>query len=949
MRDVGKHGGAPSSGTLLERDGEMSAIADACRSARDGDGRLVVVAGRAGIGKSGILADGQRSARTAGFTVLTARGSELEREFAFGVVRQLFERAVQRAPHWWAGAAEHARAVLDGVPVAPGGIFNDVSQSVLHGLYWLVVNASSDGPLLLSIDDLQLCDRSSLRFLSYLCRRLDGLPVVVLAGLRTSGRHTADPTLTEVLEDPATEILEPQPLTAEAVTELLRRRLSAAPSTELAADCHRATGGNPLLIDELARALQADGVRPDIASVDVVATLGARAVSRTVLSRLAHAGAPAISVAQALSVVGDWAGVAMLESVTGLDADAIEKATRALLQAEIVLPGTPLRFVHPLVRDAIYREMTPVEAERRHLRATEALRRDGRPAEQIAAHALALRPAGRQWVVECLREAALIAVGRGAADDALSYLRRAVDEPAADEVRPRLLQELGMAESLANEPISAVEHLRAAYASTDDPAESARIAGVLARMLIFTNPPADAVTVLREARQVLPPGLGDLDDALAAIELYAVSFGAADADRGHRAAEIRPPDPGSGPGARMLAAGAAWDRALTGGTAVECVELALAALADGVLIRADPWFMSIVAAGVLVLADEPSALDVWQQMLADGHRNGSALTINGVRLWQGWNLLEWGALDDADLALGLYSADTIRRKGERENGMAYFSGFHVRLLVERGDLAGAREALDRAGRVAPGSDGDLLLRRAETEVLLGETQWQRAFDAATRLQDSGQRVVNPAWMPSAALRSRALVGLGRYDEALEVAGDGLTAARHWGAGSTVGSALRVLAAALDAAGAASCIDTFEEAVAVLDSSPARLEAARAEFGLGAALRRRGQVTAARVHLAGAGEKATRCGANGLAELAASELQVAGGRPRRRAVSGTDSLTPSERRVVELAAAGRTNRAIAQELFVTPKTIEVHLSSAYRKLGITSRSGLVGVWPPDPPS
>jgi DNA-binding NarL/FixJ family response regulator len=136
-------------------------------------------------------------------------------------------------------------------------------------------------------------------------------------------------------------------------------------------------------------------------------------------------------------------------------------------------------------------------------------------------------------------------------------------------------------------------------------------------------------------------------------------------------------------------------------------------------------------------------------------------------------------------------------------------------------------------------------------------------------------------------------------------------------------------------------------VVLLAASPARLESARAEFALGSARRRRGQVTTARPHLARAGELAARCGSAALAQLAATELRIAGGRPRQRAVSGADALTPSERRVVEFAAAGRTNRAIAQELYVTPKTVEVHLSSAYRKLGITSRGELAAMWPPDP--
>ena len=103
---------------------------------------------------------------------------------------------------------------------------------------------------------------------------------------------------------------------------------------------------------------------------------------------------------------------------------------------------------------------------------------------------------------------------------------------------------------------------------------------------------------------------------------------------------------------------------------------------------------------------------------------------------------------------------------------------------------------------------------------------------------------------------------------------------------------------------------------------------------------------ARPHLARAGELATSSGAHGLAALAATELRVAGGRPRQRALSGIEALTPSERRAADLAALGRTNRAIAQELYVTPKTVEVHLSSAYRKLGITSRGELAKIWTRD---
>ena len=126
---------------------------------------------------------------------------------------------------------------------------------------------------------------------------------------------------------------------------------------------------------------------------------------------------------------------------------------------------------------------------------------------------------------------------------------------------------------------------------------------------------------------------------------------------------------------------------------------------------------------------------------------------------------------------------------------------------------------------------------------------------------------------------------------------------------------------------------------MLEGSPARLEQARALADLGAALRRAGRRVDAREPLRAALELAHACGATALEETARTELVASGAKPRRQALSGAESLTPSERRVATMAAEGLTNRDIAQSLFVTPKTVEVHLSSAYRKLGIGSRTQL----------
>ncbi|MGW3137758.1 helix-turn-helix transcriptional regulator [Streptomyces sp. NPDC001139] len=137
------------------------------------------------------------------------------------------------------------------------------------------------------------------------------------------------------------------------------------------------------------------------------------------------------------------------------------------------------------------------------------------------------------------------------------------------------------------------------------------------------------------------------------------------------------------------------------------------------------------------------------------------------------------------------------------------------------------------------------------------------------------------------------------------------------------------------------LDLLRQAVTVLDGSLARLEHAKALADLGAALRRTGHPAAARESLRQAVDLATQCGATPLAEIARTELAAAGARPRRTALAGPDALTPSEKRIAQLAATGATNRQIAQQLYVTPKTVEVHLSAAYRKLDITTRRDLPG--------
>jgi DNA-binding CsgD family transcriptional regulator len=161
-------------------------------------------------------------------------------------------------------------------------------------------------------------------------------------------------------------------------------------------------------------------------------------------------------------------------------------------------------------------------------------------------------------------------------------------------------------------------------------------------------------------------------------------------------------------------------------------------------------------------------------------------------------------------------------------------------------------------------------------------------------------------------------------------------AEEFGGPRTLGVALRAAGLVEDGTRG---IELLRDAAGVLESSGARLEHARAMADLGAALRRAGQRADSREILRKALDLAHRCGALALTERTHTELVAAGGRPRRLILSGLDSLTPSERPVTQLAAAGLSNRDIAQHLFITTRTVEGHLTHAYQKLDITSREQL----------
>jgi DNA-binding CsgD family transcriptional regulator len=848
------------------------------------------------------------------------------------VVRQLLEAPVaERSGAVLAGSAAPAAAVFEGAPAADGE--GSASFAALHGLYWLTLNLAAERPLLLAIDDLHWCDRPSLRFLAYLARRLDGAPVLVATTLRSNEPPTDAALLGEIAGDPATLPLRPGPLSADAVRALVRRRLGGEAEDAFCAACHDATGGNPLLLRQLLRALEAEGVRPEAAQTAVVRAIGPRAVSSTVLLRLARLSDDARAVARSAAVLGESAALQPVAVHAGRDERAAAAATGELIRAEIVRPDPPLGFVHPLVRDAVYHELPPAERELEHERAAHVLRDTGAGDEHVAAQLLVAPRRGEPWVAELLQRAGGAAMRKGAADSAVAYLRRALEEPPPEGERTAVLIALGTAEALTSGPAAAT-HLQEAYDALKDPVARGRLALLLFGALLFTGFPHDARAVAERAAAALPPAAADLGRGLEAMALATRFFSGEGAELPDRMARHRHRDLEPGPGARALAGLAGYDWINRGGTADECAALALAALADGELLATGNGLIVIVTTVTLVLAGRPEGLATLRALEENAHRRGSLLDVCSVHLWIGYTMWRDGQLEEAE-SLIRAANDEFDTYGLGAAPRAYADAFLSHVLVERGDLAGARRALLRSADQGDESDAARHWLHAQLALLVAEGRSDEALDATEAFAARFTAYGDAPGVPWRVYRAEALDQLGRTEEAIAVAREQLEIARRFGAPGSVGLALRVLGRLEREDGVA----RLEEAVAALAGSSARLEHAKALFALGAALRHARRPADARDPLREALELAAACGAPALADAARSELYAAGARPRTDALSGVGALTASERRVVDLAAGGETNRDIAQTLYVTPKTVEVHLSNAYRKLGVRSRREL----------
>jgi DNA-binding CsgD family transcriptional regulator len=949
ISSLGEH-----SGLLLERDRELERIGECLQRARQGRGGALVLEGPPGIGKTVLLAVARDVAEGEGFRVLRARGAELEREFAFGVARQLVEPVL-------AGASEDERSqLLDGPPgvaarllglpglgqrvAADAPIAPDPSFAVLHGLYWLCANLTVEHPLALVVDDVHWADGASLRFLAFLLPRLEELHAAVLLGARPAEAGESRELLAALTMDPATEVVAVRPLTPRGVAALVAVELGVEPEPGFAAACWEATGGTPFLVRSLVEALREEQIAPITASTAKVQDVATATLSRWAMLRLVRLGPDAARLARAVAVLER----AELDRAARLAGLALPDAARAadLLVRAGVLDEAPLCFVHPLLRGAVYRDMAAADRVAAHGRSAKLLAEAHANPARVAEHLLATVPAGDGWTVEQLRAAAREATVRGGPESAVVYLRRALFEQPAPETGAGLLLELGLAEFSAGQP-GWRDQLAAAVESSGD--DTTRIAATLlfANALRWHERAAEAI-------EVCDGVAARLDDSDAGgrltLEAMAVACGVGDAATAplvaDRAGALLESANGRSVSRHCLAA-AAYVGALANQPADQVADLALRAITAGTRPlpeRGDPpWlpggaFRHPSAVVTLLWAERYDAAQALADAaVAEARSSANGMVLPAVLAQRAWLAFRRGDLTaaEADARALLDAPGPSAPPLLRNRAITVL----VDVLVERGDLDQAERTLEPLAVDLPGtSQTPVILRHARGRLRFAQNRFSEALDdfrAAGEIATGGlaRSPCYLSWRSEAAL---AALACGELDTARRLGDEELELARTFGAPRALGVALR--AAGLVAGGQHGQA-LLGEAIEVLAGPDTRLEQARALADLGALLRRSNHRVEARQLLRRAVDTAHHLGAEALALRAETELRATGARPRRGLLTGLEALTASERRIAELAAEGLTNREIAQTLFVTARTVEGHLTHVFYKLDVKARTAL----------
>jgi DNA-binding CsgD family transcriptional regulator len=929
--------GEPTS-TLVERGREATALSAVLDQAIAGRGSVAMIEAIAGAGKTALLDLARQLGLERGLRVLRARGAESDRDVPLALLRDLFGRPLADLPD-----AERAAVMVGAAAVMGGALGLDdprpITNHRLHqAAYWIAADLAIGQPTAFLIDDLHWADHESVGALAAIGGRLDDLPLALVFTRRPETDRPPSSALAE-LSLLAAVRLYPAPLTPAGVAAVLQTYLGATPVDErTAALGFEATGGNPFLVVQLATAL-ADAAAPlNPRELEDLTAGVSQALSTVLRMRVERLGPHAVALARAVVILGDDCRLAEACALAGVPRRAGLRASAALASAGVFARDRVTAFAHPLVRAAIDAGLLAAHRQELKERAVVVLLDAGADPRRVAKHILQTEPAADARAVAALRAAAAAASAAAAPARAGALLRRAIAELPGVRPPPELLDEVIAAELMAGDFEQVTRHIRARLTGETSPRHRADLIRWLGRVVMQTRGIPAAVELLDDELAVLEGDGRLLVEAEQAwmIMLHPPLAGRL-AELMARYAHLT----GDTPGQRAMLAMVAMAMSFTPGQSAAAVAPIVArAFAEGTLLADEQPQSSIYTLALYtILLSGQFELAHREMSRAEraARESGSVTDLALALTGRAMASLYLGRIGDAEAdALAAIEAGAATPGTLHAITVGQSMGIVVEARVERGDVNGAMDVLAEHGFVGDlGSDPQAraLLGRARAHLAAGRPA-EALADAQRRHAIFG--TYRDVLSHSAPIESLAHLALGDRAAALEAASGQLHRARVWGTPSSVAMALRVAGLAR---GGSEGVEMLREAVREVEPSPARLELARCHVVLGMLLRRNGQRRAALEHLRRGADLAQRLGARQLAEDARDELRVLGARPRRLAFSGADALTAAERRTAQLAAEGRTNREIAQQLYLSLKTVESQLANAYRKLGIRSRDRL----------
>ncbi|WP_367139274.1 MULTISPECIES: helix-turn-helix transcriptional regulator [Streptomyces] len=913
-----------SSRTLVGRSAELNSVLRQAGRARAGTAQAVLVRGPAGIGRSSLLTAAAVHLRADGFTVRTLTGST--------------------APALVADAPDDPAGPVAADPAAPPPDDPYADRRRFHAH---LARRLAAGPLALVVDDAQGCDEATLRRLDFALRRLAGQPLLVLLAQRTESDGPGTAVLAELLAQDRCTLLELGPMSETGTGRMIDRALGGPVDPLFARRCAELCGGNPHLLGRLLAGLRTAGIRPDRSGLRRLRSVYGGILASLIPDFLAVQPGPVRQVATALAVLGR-ADPDLLGALAGIPARRAETALAVLRRFEAATPGTRGAVMRDPVRRAVLAGLPAGAVRELRTRAARLLNDAGRPAADVVAQLLFLDRIDEPWMLAVLRDAIAATPGRAAGPDVVGCLRRALTARLTAAERKDVHRELARA-CAPTAPAAALWHLHKALAATEDAREKASIAMDYGLSAAGTRQATEAVRTLGsvlddfDAGPGADPGPADRElrtTIASALLVTAVNDTTAMSVARERALTWTLPR-GDSPAERQLLAAMSVMTCLDGRPAAEAAALARKALRVEEAAPAGWWVL-----GPSTVLSQADAVDEALAGLERSCAGGPARQAARVRVpaLAGRSLILHNA---GDIAGALRQARASLALAERSGPGDPAPLAHIAMgsaLLSAGRTAEAALVLDRLVRTDAALErrlyewhhylyvrGRALREHGDLEGALAV--WRRC---GRSLAEAGvaNPLLAPWWLPAVSTLAR----FGRTAEAAAIVEEVQPNLRRWGTPRALG--LGMLAASCVADGRAR-LRLLGDSVDVLASSPARLELAKAEYQLGHELLLHGDADGARRHLRRVIERATHCGYHLLAATARRLLVHAGGRMPQLATSALDSLTGSERRVAALARDGVSNKKIAETLFITTRTVEMHLTNVYRKLDVRGRSELPG--------